>query len=142
MTGFVRGESSDPECEDVEDRWRAIRTLLIALGLTPTLLVPYTTGSFGPVTTGSALTAIPLGAVAGLVTSLVVDRVDLRHVNDAVALVGMLALAAVAVVVVWLVVPPGATPSFAVGCVAFVWALALGGVARHVVWPRFAANAG
>ena len=29
-----------------------------------------------------------------------------------------------------------------VACVAFIWAMALGGVSRRVVWPRFAAKTG
>jgi len=114
----------------------------VAMGLTPIMLVPTTTGSIGEISVETALLAGLVGVVVGVPTFLVVDRVDLTHVNDAVALVVMLALVVVVTGVVWLVVPPGATSTFAVGCVAFLWAMALSGVSRHVVWPRFTARTG
>ena len=142
MTSVSVDGSTDAKRGDGNARQRAIRTFLVALALTPMLLVPYATGSLGFVSAGSAVTAVLFGGVAGLLTFLVADRVDFRHVDDAVALVAMLALVVVTTVVVWLLVPPGATSAFSVGCVAFIWAMALGGVTRHVVWSRFAARTG
>jgi hypothetical protein len=138
MTGSEAGGRSP----DDDARQAAIRTFFMALGLTPMLLVPTTTGSLGEISAETALLAGLVGVVVGAPTFLLVDRLDFRDVNDAVALVVMLALVVVAVVVTWLVVPPGATSTFAVGCVAFLWAMALGGVSRHVVWPQFAPEAG
>jgi|GEM_PF-1412211 len=134
------GTGRRPDEEDARDR--AIRMVAMALGLTPIMLLPSATGSLGEISTGTAALAGLVGVLVGVPTSLVVDRVDLRHVNDGVALVAMLALVVVVTVVVWLVVPPGATPTFAVGCVAFVWAMVLSDVSRHVVWPRFVADTG
>jgi len=138
MNGPGTGEGS----WDEEARDRAIRMVSMALGLTPIMLLPSATGSFGEISTETAILAGFVGAVVGAPMFLVVDRLDFRHVNDAVALVVALALVVVVTVVVWLVVPPGATPTFAVGCVAFVWAMVLGDVSRNVVWPRFVANTG
>jgi len=131
------GQEADADARDA-----AIRTVLMALGLTPLMLVPTTTESIGEISAETAVPAGFVGAVVGVLAFLVVDRLDFRHVNDVVALVVMLALVVVVTAVVWLVVPPGATPTFAVGCVAFLWAMALSGVARHVVWPRFVAETG
>jgi len=138
MTGSEAGGGSP----DDDARQAAIRTFFVALGLTPMLLVPTTTGSIGEISAETAVPAGLVGAAVGVPTFLLVDRLDFRDVNDAVALVVLLALVVVVVAVTWVVVPPGATSTFAVGCVAFVWAMALGGVSRHVVWPRFAPEAG
>jgi hypothetical protein len=131
------GQEADEDARDA-----AIRTVFMALGLTPLMLVPTTTGSIGAISTETAVPAGLVGAVVGVLAFLVVDRLDVRHVNDAVALVVMLALVVVVTAVVWLVVPPGATPTFVVGCIAFLWGMALSGVSRHVVWPRFIAETG
>jgi hypothetical protein len=138
ITGSEAGDGSS----DDDARRGAIRTFLVAMGLTPMMLVSTTTGSLGEISAETVVSAGLVGATVGVPAFLLVDRLDFRHVNDAVALVVMLALVVVAVVVTWLVVPPGATQTFAVGCVAFLWAMALGGVSRHVVWPRVTAETG
>jgi len=140
MAGFARGDSADAEGGDGDARQRAIRTFVAALAFTPTWVVPYATGTLGPVSAEVAVTAVALGATAGLVAFLLVDGVDLGGVNDAVAVVAALAFIAVGTAVVWAVLSPDAIPAFAIGALAFVWAVALGGVARHVAWPRIVAN--
>jgi len=139
---FVRGSASDTEAGDGDARQRAIRTLVAALAFTPTWVLPYATGSLGPVSTDSAVAAVAVGASAGLVVFLAVDGIDLGGVDDAVSVVAALAFIAVGTAVVWSVLSPDAIPAFAVGALAFVWAVALGGVARHVLWPRFTAKTG
>jgi hypothetical protein len=136
MTGSEAGGGSPDE----DARQAAIRTFVVVLGFTPMMLT--TTGSLSEISTGTAVPAGLVGAAVGAPMFLVIDRLDFRDVNDAVALVAMLALVPVAVVGTWLVVPPGATSTFGVGCAAFLWAMALGGVSRHVVWPRFTTEAG
>jgi peptidoglycan/LPS O-acetylase OafA/YrhL len=95
MTGSEAGGRSP----DDDARQAAIRTFFMALGLTPMLLVPTTTGSLGEISAETALLAGLVGVVVGAPTFLLVDRLDFRDVNDAVALVVMLALVVVAVVV-------------------------------------------
>ncbi|QPV63421.1 hypothetical protein I7X12_01935 [Halosimplex litoreum] len=137
---FARGSTRGAEEGDSDARRRAIRTFVAALAFTPTWVLPYATGSLGPVSAESAVRAVAIGAVAGLAVFLLVDGVDLSGVSDAVSVVAALAFIAVGTAVVWSVLSPDAIPAFAVGSLAFVWAVALGGVTRHVAWPRFAAK--
>ncbi|MCW8172292.1 hypothetical protein D8S78_05845 [Natrialba swarupiae] len=102
-----------------DDQSTALRGLLIAIALTPMLLLPEPARVV--VSLEVTLGAVIVGTVVGAVVSVALDPVEIQPRSDAAAVVATLVAIAVTTVFLWLVIPAEYMGTFVQFVVAFLW---------------------
>ncbi|MEY7851194.1 hypothetical protein AB7C87_18565 [Natrarchaeobius sp. A-rgal3] len=121
-----------------DDQSSALRELVVAIALTPLLLLPEPARAV--VSLEATLAAVVVGVVVGVIVSVALDPVEIRPQSDAVAAVGTLVAIVVATAFLWLVLPVEHTGTFIQFVIAFLWGSSLTSVTRHVVRPALSGS--